>query len=124
MQAVHIGVRGQDDLVVAQLVHLFLDVEAAHQVVQLVVLVDRSSLEVADVQRFAFQREDRLRIGVATADDRPSGRLPLGDEDHRVVLRRAPAAAMPLAVLELGNANRGRARLLAGQFLDRLQLLA
>ncbi len=53
VQAVHIGVRGHHHPRVAQAVHRFLDVQAAHQVVHFRVLVKRVAVQVADVQGFA-----------------------------------------------------------------------
>jgi hypothetical protein len=92
VQAVHVGVGGQDDLVVAQPFEVVLDVQAAHQVVQLVVLIDDVALEVPDVERFALEDEDGLRLDVAAAHDGARRRLALGDEHHR-------AFPFPLALL-------------------------
>jgi hypothetical protein len=53
VQAVDVGVGRQDHLFVAQVFDGVLDIEAAHEVVELVVFVDDIPLEVPDVQRFA-----------------------------------------------------------------------
>ena len=60
VQAVDIRVGRQDDLAVTQPLGRILDIEAAHQVVQLLVLVHHVALQIADVQRLAAHREDRL----------------------------------------------------------------
>ena len=83
VQAVHVGVGGEDDLFVAQPFEVVLDVEAAHEVVQLVVLVDDVALEVPDVERLALEDEDGLRVDVAAAHDRAGRGLALGEENHR-----------------------------------------
>ncbi len=59
VQAVHVGVGGQDDFLVAQAFDVVLDVQAAHEVVHLVVLIDDVALEVPDVERLALEDEDR-----------------------------------------------------------------
>jgi len=61
MQPVHVGVGGEDDLVVAQALDVVLDVQALHEVVHLVVLVNHVALEIPDVERPALAREDRSR---------------------------------------------------------------
>ena len=124
VQAVDVGIGGEDDLVVAQALGRVLDVQAAHQVVQLLVLVHHIALQVADVQRLAAQGEDRLVVHVAAADDRTGGGLAFGDEDHRVGAAAGALVEVDLAVLELRHADGGGARALAGHLLDGLQLLA
>ncbi len=62
VQAVHVGVGGENDLVVAQALEVVLDVQAAHEVVHLVVLIDDVALEVPHVERLAFEDEHRLVV--------------------------------------------------------------
>ena len=65
VHAVHIGVGGDDDLVVTQVLHVLLDVERRLQEVELLVLVDHLLREPVAVERLAAQREDGLRAHVA-----------------------------------------------------------
>jgi hypothetical protein len=83
VQAVHVRVGRQDDFLVAQVFDVVLDVQAAHQVVHLVVAINDVALEVPDVERLAFEHEDRLGVDVAATHDRPRRRLAFGQEDHR-----------------------------------------
>ncbi len=124
VQPVHVRVRREDDLAVAQAFERILDVEAAHQVVQLLVLVHHVALQVAHVQRLAAHGENRLGVDVAAADDGSGGRLAFGDEDHRVVAMAGALVVVSLAVLELRDADGGGARPLAGHLFDGLKLLA
>ena len=122
VQAVDIGIGGEDDLLVAEVVDRLLDVEALHQVVDLDILVDRVPLEVADVERLAAQGEDGLGVDVAAAGDRAGRGEALGDEDHRVEPRAALHVEVVLAVLELRHAHRDGPRALARELLDLVQL--
>ena len=61
VHAVDIGIGGDDDLVVAQVIHVLLDVQRRLKEVELLVLVDHLLRQSVAVQRLAAQREDRLR---------------------------------------------------------------
>ena len=124
VQAVHVGVGGEDDLLVAEALEVVLDVEAAHEVVHFVVLIDDVALEVPDVERLAFEDEDGLGVDVAATDDRAGGGLAFGEEDHRAFAFAFGLVEMELAVLELGDADGDGLGALAGQLLDLLQFLA
>ena len=76
VQAVHVRVGGQDDFFVAQALDVVLDVQAAHEVVHLVVFINDVALEVPDVERLAFEHENGLGVDVAATDDR--SRRPTG----------------------------------------------
>ena len=69
MHAVDIGIGGDDDLVVAQVIHVLLDVQRRLKEVELLVLVDHLLRQSVAVQRLAAQREDRLRTHVAALGD-------------------------------------------------------
>src|SRR6185295_450806 len=66
VQAVHIRVRGQDHFLVAQPFQIVLNVEGAHEIVHLVVLIHDVPFEIPDVERFALENKDGLSVYVAT----------------------------------------------------------
>ncbi len=68
MEAVHIGVGGEDDFLVAQFLDGVLDIETAHQVIEFDILVEGVAAQRADVARLALEREDGLGLGVTAAD--------------------------------------------------------
>ena len=70
MEAVYVGVRRYDDSVVAEVFHFLFNAERHHHIVQLFIFVYVCSAFSKQVLRFAFQREDRLRFGVARRDYR------------------------------------------------------
>ena len=121
---VHIGVGGEDDFLVAQPVEVVLNVEGAHQVVELVVLVNDVALEIPHVERLALEGEDRLRVHVAAARDGAGGGLALADEDHRAAALVLLPVEVDLAVLELRDAQRDGLGPLTGKLLHVLQLFA
>ena len=124
VQAVHVGVGGQDDFFVAQTFEVVLDVEAAHQVVHFIVLINDVALEIPDVERFAFEHENGLRVHVAAADDRAGGGLTFGDENHRAFAFALCLVEMIFAILELRNANGDGLGAFARELFDLLQFLA
>ena len=65
VHAVHVGIRRNHDFVVTQAVEAFLDVQRGLQQVKFLVFVDHFLREPVSVQRFALQREDRLRLHIA-----------------------------------------------------------
>ena len=83
VQAVHVGIGGEDDLFVAEALEVVFDVEGAHEVIEFVVFIDDVPFEVPHVERLALEDEDGLRIHLAATDNRAGGRLALGDEHHR-----------------------------------------
>ena len=124
MQPVDIRVGRQDNFAITQALGCVFDIEAAHQIVQLFILVHHVALKIADVERLTAHREDRLAIDVAATDDRAGRRLAFRDEEHRFGAVPGPLAKMNLAVFKLGYPQRGSAGALARHFLDRLQLPA
>ena len=80
VEPVHISIGCQDYLLVPQVLQGILDVQAAHEIVQLVVLINDVSLKIPDIQRFAFQNKDRLVVHIPATDNRPGSRLAFGQE--------------------------------------------
>ena len=124
VQSVHVGVGGENDFVVAQAFGVVFDVEAAHQVIHLVVFINDVALEIPDVERFAFQDENRLHVHVATTDDGAGGRLTFRDENHRAFAFAFRFVEMRFAIFQLRNANRDRLGAVAREFFYVLQFLA
>ena len=124
VQPVHVGVGGEDDFLVAQVVGIVLHVQRAHEVIHLVVLIHHVSLEIPHVERLALEGEDGLGLDVAAACDRATGGLALADEDHRAVALVLLLVEVPLAVLELRHPDADRLGALAGKLLDLLEFLA
>ncbi len=123
VQPVHIRVGGEHDFLIAQSLDVVLDVQRAHEVIHLVVLVNDVALQVPDIERFALEGEHGLRVHVAATGDGPAGGLALADEDHRAPALPFGGVEMDLAVLQLRNAQRHGTCAFAGQFLDLLQFL-
>ena len=118
VHAVHIGVGGDDHLVVTQVLHVLLDVERRLQEVELLVLVDHLLREPVTVQRLAPQREDRLRTHVARGGDRTRGRVALRNEDHRLLGQLVLVREVDLAVAQLAVVERDLLGRLARLLLD------
>ena len=118
VHAVHIGVGGDDHLVVTQVLHVLLDVERRLQEVELLVLVDHLLREPVTVQRLAPQREDRLRAHVARGGDRTRGRVALRNEDHRLLGQLVLVREVDLAVAQLAVVERDLLGRLARLLLD------
>src|SRR5258708_34322121 len=85
VQAVHVGIRGQYDLFIAESFEIVLDIEAAHEVVHFVVFVHDVALEIPDVERFAFKNENSLGIDIPATDDGPADGLALRQKDHETL---------------------------------------
>ena len=81
MHAVDIGIGGDDDVVVAQVVQRVLDVEGGLEGVQLLVFVDHLLCLAVGVHGLASQREYGLGAYVADFGDGARCRQSLGDED-------------------------------------------
>src|SRR5262245_40146118 len=83
VQTVHISVGGQYHFLVTKALQVVLNVQAAHEVVHLVVLVNDIAFEVPNVERLTLEHEDGLSIHVATAHDGTRRRLSFGKKNHR-----------------------------------------
>lgn len=65
MHAIHIGIGGDDDFVVAQTIEAVLDIEGGLEEMKLLVLIDDLLGEAIGIERLAFECEDRLRLDIA-----------------------------------------------------------
>src|SRR6186713_2310711 len=83
VQAVHVGVGGKNHFFVTQIFEIVFDVESAHEIVHLVVLVNDVAFQIPNVQRLSFQHENRLRVHVSANDNGAGGGLSFGDKNHR-----------------------------------------
>ena len=118
MHAVDIGIGGDNHLLVAEVLHLLLDVERRLQLVELLVLVDHLLRQSEAVERLSAQREDRLRAHVAALGDGARGGVTLRDEYHRLLGQLVAVRAVNLAVAQLAVVERDLAGRLAGLLLD------
>ena len=98
VHAVHVGIGGDDDAVVAQSVEAVLDVERGLQQVELLVFVDDLLGQAEAVERLAAEAEDGLQVRVAALSDRSAGRVALGDEEAALGL------VLALGVVEVNAA--------------------
>ena len=73
MHAVNIGIGGYDDLVVAQGVEPFLDVEGCLKKIELLILIDYLLGESEGIEGFSAQREDCLGVDITALGDAAAG---------------------------------------------------
>ncbi len=69
VQAIDVGVRGQNHPLVTKVVDGVLNVQACASSVHFVILIDYVALKVPDVERFAFEDEDCLSVDIPATDD-------------------------------------------------------
>ena len=129
VHAVVIGIGGDDDVVVAEVLEVVLDAEGGDKQVQLFVLRKLLAALLVAVERLAAQREDGLVVGVARLGDRSACGVALRDEDGGVLdvllgLLRDLVVEVEAAVAELGVIDVGALVALAGLLLDAADLLA
>ena len=107
VHAVDIGVGSDHDPVVTQPLEIIFDAECAHDVVELLVLVDRLSAETVGVEGFSLERINSLGLDIAGLDHGAAGRVALGEEDCRFLASFALCVRqVDLAVDQLGDADR------------------
>jgi len=116
VHAVHVGVGGDDDAVVAQAVHAVLDVERGLEEVEFLVLVDDLLGQAIGVERLALEGEDGLRLDIARGGEGAGGGVALDDEEGGflgagVAVAEVEAAVAELLVVEGGFLARSRAML-------------
>ena len=81
MHSVVIGIGCDDDLVVAEVVHVVLHSESIYKQVELVVLGYLLTAFLVTVDRLAAKAENRLSLCLACLCDGSARRVTLGDED-------------------------------------------
>ena len=129
VHAVHVGVGGDDDLVVAQAVEAVLNIESGLEEVKLLVLVDDLLGEAVGVERFALEREDGLSLHVARGGERAGGGIALDDENRALLGARVFVAEMQAAIAQLAIVQRRFLRAFlrdvadAGEFLPLMFVL-
>ena len=124
VEAVDIGIGGEDDLAVAKVVEVFFDLKGLHEVIDFDVFVEGVAVEVANIEGFAFEGEDRLVVGIAAADERAGGGLAFGDEDLGVEMFLFDPVEVVFAVFELGDADGNGFGALAGEFFHGVEFFA
>src|SRR5437588_1417698 len=105
VQAVDVRVGRKNHFLVTEAFDVVFDIEAAHQVVHLIVLVNDVAFEVPNVERLAFQNKDGLGVDIAATDDGAGRGLALGNENHRASSFVLFLVKMNLAIFQLWNAD-------------------
>ena len=80
VHAVHIGIGGNDNLIVAEAIDALLDVQSRLQEEELLVAVDCVSPKAKGVEGLTAKAEDGLSLGIAAFGNGARGRVALGDE--------------------------------------------
>ena len=122
VEAVNVGVGGEDDFVVAEGFGTFFDVEGANEIVDFDVFVDGVAFEVADVEGFSAEGEDALRGDVAATGDGTGGGKTFGDEEHGVEAGVFLRVEVLLAIFELRDADGDGFGAFAGEFFNGVEL--
>ena len=81
MHSVVVGIRRNDDLVVAEVVYVLLKAKGVYQKVKLFIFRNLLPAFLVAVDGFSSQRENGLRLGIAGLGDGTACRISLGDED-------------------------------------------
>ena len=124
MHAVHVGIGRDNDFAIAQAVEAVLDVERGLEEVKFLVLINDFLREPVGVERFALQREDRLRLHIAAGGERTGGAVALDDEEAGALGALVLVAEVEAAVAEFLIVQRGFLRALAGEVADAGEFLA
>src|ERR1700732_1391018 len=124
MQSIHIGVRRNNHFSITKALHGFLDVQGAHQIKDLIVLIDDGAIQIPYIQRLPLERKYGLEIRVATAGNRTGSRLTFGDEDHRLAPSLLLKIQVRLAIFELRYSERDRGSSFPSEFTYVLKLFA
>ena len=123
VHAVDVRIRRDHNLVVPEPVESVLDVQRGLEQVKLLVLVDHLLRQPVRVERFALQREHRLRLHVARGGQRTGGGVAFDDEERAFLRPLVAVAEVQAAVAEFPVVQRGLLRALprevadAGEFL-------
>ena len=124
VHAVHIGIGGDDDVVVAEVLHAIVDVEGVVEEVELFVLIYLGLAYGDGVEGLASEAEDGLGLDVAALGDAAACGEALGDEDGALQTAGVVAVVVDVAVAQLGVVEAGFLAALFGQFLDAGDALA
>ena len=81
MHAIHIGIRGNHDIVIAQILKSLFKVERSLEQVELFIFVNNPFAQPEAVERFSLKAEYRLGVNIPGLGDRSAGRITLGDEN-------------------------------------------
>jgi hypothetical protein len=98
MHAVDVRIGGDDDPVVAQSVEPVFNVQSRLEEVKLLVLIDNLLGEAIGIERFAFEREDGLRLHVTRRGQGAGSRVALDDEERAFLRSRIFVAEMKAAI--------------------------
>jgi hypothetical protein len=120
VHAIDVGIGGDNNAVVAQVVERVFDIECVLEQVELLVLVHDFFGEAVAVEGFAAQAEHCLGIHVAGLGDRAAGGVALGDEygTESEFFLRTFFIEVEAAVAQFFVVDIGRLGALVGQFFD------
>ena len=124
VHAVDIGISGDDDVVVAQILDIFVDVQGGLQQIELFVLVTHFLGHPQAVERLTAQAEYGLCLHVAALGDASRCGVALGDEDGAFEAFLVVGVEVDAAVAEFAVVQADLLGALAGGFLDAGNLLA
>ena len=124
VHAVNIGIGGDDDIVVAQVLDVLVDVQGGLQEVELLVLVAHFLGHSQAVERLTTQAEHGLGLHVAALGDASRCGVALGDKDGAFEAFLVVGVEVDAAVTELAVVQADLLGTLAGGFLDAGNLLA
>ena len=124
MHAIDIGIGGDDDVVVAQVLNVFVNIECGLQQVELLVLITYFLGHAQAVERLTAQTEHSLGLHVAALGDASRGGVALGDEDGAFEAFLVSRIEVDAAVAELAVVKTDLLGALAGGLLDAGNLLA
>ena len=124
VHSVHIGIGGDDDVVVSQVLDVLVDVQGGLQQVELLVLVAHFLGHSQAVERLTAQAEHGLGLHVAALGDASRCGVALGDEDGALEAFLVVGVEVDTTVAELTVVQADLLRTLAGGLLDAGNLLA
>ena len=124
VHAVDIGIGGDDDVVVAQVLDVLVDVQGGLQQVELLVLVTHFLGHSQAVERLTTQAEHGLGLHVAALGDASRSGVALGDEDGAFEAFLVVGVEVDAAVAELAVVQADLLGALAGGLLDAGYFLA
>ena len=124
VHAVDIGIGGDDDVVVAQVLDVLVDVQGGLQQVELFVLVTHFLGHAQAVERLAAQAEHGLGLHVAALGDASRCGVALSDEDGAFEAFLVVGVEVDAAVAEFAVVETDLLGALAGSLLDAGNLLA
>ena len=124
VHAIDVGVGGEDDLLIAEVIDGVLDIERVLEEIEFLVFVDDLFGEAEGVEGFAAETEDGLGFDAAGASDGAAGAVAFGDEERAFLAVFGVGVEVDAAVAEFFVMDLGFAGAFAGDFGDASEFLA